>query len=184
MKNKSKTMMVGVAFALVSLISAPSIIAADERDQRLQKEKFDKWEAEQQKNSRLAAIEKPPSLCLGEAMQKTQNFFNTLIPDVCDMIDAEPDVQGSRYRYENPDGGCDIGLRMPGLPDFGFSAEGFDMCALVSTVLSDQIDAVNRGMREGVNGALDTIKEKTGLKDFNLDINANDIVTGDEDFRD
>lgn len=178
---------VSLALSSCLLLMAGGQTLAQESPEDLEKVIMDRLSdvrEEQEKNSLVPKIEKPPSLCVGDAMKKTENFFNTLIPDVCDMIDADPDVEGSRYRYENPDGGCDIGLRMPGLPDIGFSYDGFDACALVKAVTSDMVDMANRKMREEFNSAMDSVKDATGLKDFNLDVSANDVVTGDEDFRD
>jgi len=179
MKNK-KLLVALISGVIASGVWVGNASATEGMDDAMILERLGKMREEAEKNSVVEKVKKPKSICVGEAVQNVQNFFNEMIPDVCSKIDTDPDVEGSKYKYENPDGGCDIGLRMPGLPDFGFSAEGFDFCALAKAVTSDMVDEANSKMREELNTALDSVKDATGLDDFNLELNANDIATGEQ----
>lgn len=129
---------------------------------------------------------KPGSICASDVKKRAQNFVNNLIPNVCGNINTNPDPSNSKYMYENPDGGCDIGLEMPGLPSFGGSISGINSCQIVKAVTGDMVDKVNDTVNGAWNGALDAaknkIKSETGLDADNLNFDmgqiAEDAVTG------
>lgn len=130
---------------------------------------------------------KPKSICYSEAKKNVLNFVNNLIPDVCANINTDPDLENSKYMYQNPDGGCDIGLELPGLPSFGGGLSGVSSCQIVKAVTGDMVDKVNEGVNGAWDGALDTVKgkisEKTGLDVDNLNFDmgaiAEDAIKGE-----
>lgn len=131
---------------------------------------------------------KPKSICYSEVKDKVNNFLNNLIPNTCANINTNPDPSSSKFAYENPDGGCDIGLDMPGLPSFGGSITGFDACQIVKAVTGDMVDKVNDTVNDAWDGAINAAKgkimEQTGLDVDNLNFNMNNIaidaINGDD----
>jgi len=131
----------------------------------------------QQQENRVASaarpVQLPPSICTGaEANRKERRrqYLEDLKNSVCENIDTTPNYQESALRYESPEASdCNFNLSLPGLPSFAGS--GVDTCGMVHDVTGDLVDMGHQEMMDGVNSALGTIEDKTGLdaEDFGTD---------------
>lgn len=173
----------------LTLISSPLASNADgmrqinERNKEINRKALDGTLGNPGKESGgifVKAKKKPGSICESDVKKNAQNFLNNLIPDVCGNINTNPDPSNSKYMYKNPDGGCDIGLELPGLPSFGGSFSGISSCQIVKAVTGDMVDRVNdtvNGAWDGaVNMAKDKIRQKTGLDADNLNFDMGQIA--------
>jgi hypothetical protein len=103
------------------------------------------------------------------------NFVN--LGTVCADVDMGP-KSNSPFVYVNPDGGCDLGLELPGLPSFGGSLGSFDMCGLAKTITGGMVNTANGVMRDSMNTAIGGINQTaqqtigTGVVNTNVDIGA------------
>lgn len=88
----------------------------------------------------------------------------------------------SPFIYVNPDGACDIGLRMPGLPSFGIGAGSLDLCAMAKTVLGPMVGQVNGALQSQMNTAVGTINQQTqatvGTGVLNNEIDITEMLKG------
>lgn len=132
----------------------------------------------------IPPIKSPGSLCYSEKTKQIEDFFKFNANAICkDKVDTNPDLENSRFFYQSPEANdCDLGLDFPGMPSFGFSADGLNACSLVKSVTGDLVDLANAEMQKGVDEALNYAKDKTGLNSFDINLDANDIVTGEEDY--
>lgn len=103
--------------------------------------------------------------------QVNQNYEN-IKNQVCSQLDLTVNIQTSPFLYTDPEASCDLGFKMPGLPDFNLGFEGLDSCKLLQSVTGELVNQVNQSMRDAVNGAL----EQVGLEDGDLEIDFGDLV--------
>lgn len=184
MKNiKYKTL----ALTLSLFVSLPAFAEVTQADLDALQKKREEVFGDKVKSDDIPEKKKPASICYSETKKKAENFLNNLIPNVCGNINTTTDPSNSKFAYENPDGGCDIGLEMPGLPSFGGSFSGISSCQIVKAVTGDMVDKVNdtvNGAWDGaINMAKDKIREKTGLDADNLNFDmgqiAEDAISGE-----
>jgi hypothetical protein len=106
-----------------------------------------------------------------------QNFGNA--GNVCADLDMGP-KSNSPFVYVNPDGGCDLGLQLPGLPSFGGSLGSFDMCGLAKTITGGMVNQANGVMRDSMNTAIgginQTAQQTIGTGVVNTNVNVSDVI--------
>lgn len=106
---------------------------------------------------------------------KVSEVIDKLATNVCDQIDTKPltldEAQSTPYGYKSET--CDLGLSMPGLPNFGMNIGGLDSCSILKAVTGDMVDKANQEMQSSLDGALEAIKGDTTIPN-NVDLN--DIV--------
>lgn len=81
------------------------------------------------------------------------------IPTYCGGLDREVSLEGNPFVYSNPDGGCDLGLNLPGLPSFGFDIPSIDSCKILQMVTGELVGEVNATLRDAINKSLDEIPD-------------------------
>jgi hypothetical protein len=114
------------------------------------------------------------SVCGSPHAQQVAARMKQVKSNVRSQIDTTVSLDKSPYVYKNPDAGCDLGLSMPGLPNFGFGLEGIDSCKILKMVTGDLVKSVNKGMRDTVDKAVDSASGGKG--DFNYDIDLGKIA--------
>lgn len=117
--------------------------------------------------------------CQNAIREAQKKIFGDL-GSVCAGINTQ-NPENSPYIYVNPDGGCDLGLQLPGLPTLGASfGEGLDMCKLARTVVGGMVSDANSAMQESMNTAIGTINQATqqtiGTGVVNGNVNISDIL--------
>lgn len=74
--------------------------------------------------------------------------------NICSQMDTSVNVEDSPYLYKSPDAGCDLGLSLPGLPNFGsVGLEGIDSCRILKSVTGDFVKEVNRELQDAIDVA-------------------------------
>lgn len=118
--------------------------------------------------------------------KKMESVFGVNTKEVCAGLDMEPSLENNPYLYVSPDTKCDLGLQMPGLPDFGLSLGSIDACSIVKAVTGPVVREANKEMRDIVKQGTDMIDtEIDGVMDTIPDDarkymnDGNDIITVD-----
>ncbi len=88
---------------------------------------------------------------------KFNEVYGSVMQDRCVNLDLETSLDNNPFIYTNPDAGCDLGLQLPGLPDFGISSGGINACSIAKAVTGPMVDKVNSAMRDQVNQAVGAI---------------------------
>ena len=117
--------------------------------------------------------------CQNAIREAQKKIFGDL-GSVCADINTQ-NQENSPYIYVNPDGGCDLGLQLPGLPTFGGGlGSGLDMCALAKTVTGGMVSQANTAMQGSMNTAIGAINQTTqqtiGTGVVNGNVNISDIL--------
>lgn len=121
-------------------------------------------------------VEAQAGSCSNAIREAQKQIFGNL-GNVCADVDMGP-KSNSPFVYVNPDGGCDLGLELPGLPSFGGSLGSFDMCGLAKTITGGMVNQANGVMRDSMNTAIGGINQKaqetigTGVVNTNVDVGA------------
>lgn len=76
--------------------------------------------------------------------------------NVCGNVTTTADITKNPYTYTSPNGGCDLGLSLPGLPNFG-NGGGFSACAAVKAITGPMVAQVNQGMQTATNEAVNAV---------------------------
>ncbi|AXH59458.1 hypothetical protein [Pseudomonas amygdali] len=92
-------------------------------------------------------------------IDKANQVFGNLMGNSCVGITNTPSLDNNPFIYTNPDGGCDLGLSLPGLPSFGGSLGSLDSCSIVKMVTSDTVSKVNSTIRDAMNTSVNTINQ-------------------------
>lgn len=127
----------------------------------------------------LLALNANAGSCQNAIREAQRQIFGNL-GNVC--ADAQLAAQGnSPFIYVNPDGGCDLGLQLPGLPSFGAGlGNGLDMCALAKTVTGGMVNQANSAMQGAMNTTIGTINQTTqstiGTGVVNSNVNISDVI--------
>lgn len=79
------------------------------------------------------------------------------IQDHCSDLDMGITLEGNPFVYSNPDGACDLGLTMPGLPTFARS--GTTSCGILQSITSQLVGEINESFRDSVNESLDSLPD-------------------------
>lgn len=90
---------------------------------------------------------------------KINQVFGPRAGDVCLDINTEPTLENNPYLYVSPDTQCDLGLQLPGLPDFGISLGGINACAIIQAVTGPMVDEVNKEMAQAVRDGVKVIDD-------------------------
>jgi hypothetical protein len=62
----------------------------------------------------------------------------------CEQLDLDPTIEGSKKKVANPDAGCDLGMSLPGLPNFNAPGLGmFDSCKVVQAITNETAEMIN-----------------------------------------
>jgi hypothetical protein len=111
------------------------------------------------------------------------SFIDKLADKICDQLDMKtPTIEELKAAknpliYTNPDTvGCDLGFSMPGLPSFGTKIDGLDACSVLKAVTGDMVGKANTAMKDGLNGALQEVKNQTGVTPGTKTISVDDMV--------
>lgn len=95
-------------------------------------------------------------------VDKANAVFGNLIQDSCVGINTEASLTNNPFVYVNTDGGCDIGLQLPGLPDFGSIIGGsINACSIIKAVTSGMVDTVNSSIRNTMNESVNAINNQS-----------------------
>ncbi|MBI6882971.1 hypothetical protein [Pseudomonas putida] len=92
--------------------------------------------------------------------------------NVCGNITSTADISKNPYTYTSPNGGCDLGLSLPGLPNFG-NGGGFSACAAVKAITGPMVATVNQGMQQATNDAVNAVGKEA------IDTAMNAVNSGD-----
>lgn len=92
-------------------------------------------------------------------IDKANKVFGNLIQKSCVGISNTATLDNNPFVYTNPDGGCDLGLSLPGLPSFGGLGGSLDSCAIVKMVTSSTVNKANATIRDAMNKSVDTINQ-------------------------
>lgn len=127
--------------------------------------------------------------CRNAINNASQKIFGSALKTACVGVDTGL-KENSPFIYVNPDGGCDMGLQLPGLPDFGASfGKGFDMCAMAKTVLGPMVGQVNNRLQEEMNQAVgeinDIARDQIGIEPVGNHIDFDQLLKqkAEEEFR-
>lgn len=129
----------------------------------------------------VANEEAEAGTCKNTIEKQQQKIFKRA-QDACAKHD-KAQKENNPFIYVNPDGGCDLGLELPGLPSFGAGlGDGLDLCALAKTITGPMVKDVNKVVKDAKDRVVDDInaaaKEKidTGVLDTDIDLSdmAND----------
>lgn len=117
--------------------------------------------------------------CQNAIREAQKKIFGDL-GSVCSGITTQ-NPENSPFIYVNPDGGCDLGLQLPGLPTFGGSlGSGLDMCALAKTVTGGMVSQANSAMQGSMNTAIGSInqaaQQSIGTGVVNGNVNVSDVL--------
>ncbi|MDT8924988.1 hypothetical protein RBE51_19555 [Pseudomonas taiwanensis] len=116
-------------------------------------------------------------------IDKANAVFGNLIKDSCVGINTDASLTNNPFVYVNADGGCDLGLQLPGLPDFGsITGGGINACSIVKAVTGSMVDTVNSSIRGAMNDTVNGINSKSqqvgGIDVINSgNTNIGDMVT-------
>ncbi|MFK4132069.1 hypothetical protein ACI2KR_07200 [Pseudomonas luteola] len=112
------------------------------------------------------------------------SFIDKLADKICDQLDmSTPTIEQLKTAknpliYNNPEassqGNCDIGLQMPGLPDFGLDVKGIDACGVLKAVTGEMVEKANNDMKKALDTTLEAVK---GDKSIPSSIDMTDIIT-------
>jgi len=111
-------------------------------------------------------------------IDKINNVFGNLVSNSCVGITNTPSLENNPFIYTNPDGGCDLGLSLPGLPSFGGSLGSIDSCAIVKMVTSDSVAKVNTAVRDAMNTSVNTINQ-TAQDTIGTNVTGGSLSVGD-----
>lgn len=113
-------------------------------------------------------------------IDKANQVFGNLMGNSCVGITNTPSLDNNPFIYTNPDGGCDLGLSLPGLPSFGGSLGSLDSCSIVKMVTSDTVSKVNSTIRDAMNTSVNTINQTAqdtiGTNVTGGNVNVTDLV--------
>lgn len=90
---------------------------------------------------------------------KFNQVYGSVVQNHCVNLDLGTSLDNNPFIYTNPDAGCDLGLQLPGLPDFGISAGGINACSIAKAITGPMVDKVNQAMRAQVNSVVSSIDE-------------------------
>lgn len=93
--------------------------------------------------------------------------YNLVKERVCQRLDLTVNITDSPLIYTDPDASCDLGFKMPGLPDFNIGLNGLDSCKILKSITSDTVDAFNSGLQDAVDEGLSAVG---GNNDVIIDI--------------
>lgn len=94
--------------------------------------------------------------------------------NVCGNVTSTADITKNPYTYTSPNGGCDLGLSLPGLPNFG-NGGGFSACAAVTAITGSMVQKVNQGMQQTTDTAVNSVG-KTAIDAAMNGVNSGDIT--------
>lgn len=92
-------------------------------------------------------------------IDKANQVFGNLISNNCVGITNSPSLDNNPFIYTNPDGGCDLGLSLPGLPSFGGSIGSIDSCSIVKMITGSTVQKVNSTIRDAMNESVTAINQ-------------------------
>lgn len=90
---------------------------------------------------------------------KAAQVYGNLVQDRCLNLNKEASLTNNPFVYTNPDAGCDLGLKLPGLPGFGITGGGISACEVAKFVTGSTVNAVNQKMQEAANAAVSAVDE-------------------------
>src|SRR5690606_18163016 len=117
------------------------------------------------------------NMCSNKIKQAQQSIFKKT-DHACNAYDTTP-KNNSPFVYKNPDGGCDLGLELPGLPTFGVGIGGLDLCKMAKTVTGGMVREVNKAMKDTLDESVKAINEKANEK-LGTNVIGEDINIGDK----
>lgn len=94
--------------------------------------------------------------------------------NVCGNVTSTADITKNPYTYTSPNGGCDLGLSLPGLPNFG-NGGGFSACAAVKAITGSMVAQVNQGMQQATDAAVNAVGKDAIDSAMNV-VNSGDIT--------
>lgn len=72
----------------------------------------------------------------------------------CAGLTKTPNMTKNPYVYVSPNGTCDLGLSLPGLPSFG-TGGGLTACSVARAITGPMVSEANTAMQAGANAAID-----------------------------
>ena len=108
----------------------------------------------------VAATQVQANACNDFIKERQRAIFGNL-GSTCASINTSNNGE-TPFTHINPDGGCDPGLQLPGLPSFGMTMGGeFDWCGLAKAVTGSTVNKVNQAMQQKVDGAVGAINQRS-----------------------
>lgn len=92
--------------------------------------------------------------------------------NVCGNVTSTADITKNPYTYTSPNGTCDFGLSLPGLPNFG-NGGGFSACSAVKAITGPMVAEVNQGMQTATDAAVNAVGKEA------IDTAMNAATSGD-----
>lgn len=111
-------------------------------------------------------------------VDKVNQVFGNLVSNSCVGITSTPSLDNNPFIYTNPDGGCDLGLSLPGLPSFGGSLGSLDSCSIAKMVTSSTVSKVNSTIRDAMNTSVNTINQ-TAQDTIGTSVTGGSVNVGD-----
>lgn len=115
------------------------------------------------------AVQRDGGACNSKFKKSMDQRYEKMVQNVCNnpAIDTSlttdgPNGAANPFIYVNPDQACDLGLQMPGLPDFGFGLSGIDSCSVLKAVTGDMVHEVNKKTQGAID---DSFKDITNEVD-------------------
>ena len=108
----------------------------------------------------VAATQVQANACNDFVKERQRAIFGNL-GSTCASVNTSGSGK-TPFTHINPDGGCDLGLSLPGLPSFGMSMGGeFDWCGLAKAVTGSTVNKVNQTMQQKVDGTVSEINRRS-----------------------
>lgn len=95
------------------------------------------------------------------------------IEQYCAGLNTNVTLDGNPFVYTNPDAGCDLGLSLPGLPNFGAKEFGVDSCKILKAVTGDLVRDINSDFQDAVDSTLGSAADQYN----STNINPEDYIT-------
>lgn len=92
-----------------------------------------------------------------EMKDKIARVYGNIAQDHCVNLNKTPSLTNNPFVYTNPDAQCDFGLQLPGLPGFGISGGGLNMCSIAKAITGSMVNEVNQAMQTAANEAVSAV---------------------------
>lgn len=71
--------------------------------------------------------------------------------EFCSNLNTTNNPEDNPYIYLDPNSKCDLGLQLPGLPDFGLDIDSISGCEVAQMVTSESVRDLNNSANDAVN---------------------------------
>lgn len=90
--------------------------------------------------------------CAATKAKEAAIYGNTTATN-CANLTTTPNMAKNPYVYTSPNGGCDLGLSLPGLPSFG-TGGGLGACEIARAITGPMVAQANQTMQQAASEAV------------------------------